>query len=299
MNSVAELTGFSPNLLRAWERRYEILSPQRKSSGHRLYTDADVKVLKVVKSLIDEGRSIGEISALGREHLLSEAPKTVTLPQSNIGDESTARNYQSQLVKLALRLDGSQIEKLLADCFCKFSRDFVFYQIMEGTLKQVGELWMAGEAKVCHEHLISSIFSRYVLDSFYSTKNIDTNAPVVITACLPGEQHELGALLVSYSLATQAKVTYLGSVPFLDLECACLEVKPAWLLLSVTRPALFEVHSARLEEFVAQNQGFKCIVGGSGVGGFKDQIEGLGAIHWPVLGNPLDLANLIRGTPTN
>ena len=68
IKTVSERFGFSATLLRAWERRYDFLEPERLDSGHRLYTDDDLKVLNAVKLLLDLcerlGRVLGGLSRL-------------------------------------------------------------------------------------------------------------------------------------------------------------------------------------------------------------------------------------------
>ncbi len=71
IRTVSERTGFPPGLLRAWERRYGLLEPARLEGGHRLYSDEDLRVLLRVRELLDQGRSIGELAAMGREALLT------------------------------------------------------------------------------------------------------------------------------------------------------------------------------------------------------------------------------------
>ncbi|MET0387840.1 MAG: MerR family transcriptional regulator [Polyangiales bacterium] len=68
---LAVLSGFGVQTLRNWERRYGLLLPQRVPSGHRLYTPDDLLLLQRVRTLLDEGRSIGEVVALGRDALLA------------------------------------------------------------------------------------------------------------------------------------------------------------------------------------------------------------------------------------
>jgi hypothetical protein len=70
IKTVAALTGLQPGLLRAWEKRYGFLEPARIDSRHRLYSEEDVEVLSSIRKLLDEGRSIGEVAALGRGVLL-------------------------------------------------------------------------------------------------------------------------------------------------------------------------------------------------------------------------------------
>ncbi|HYP90800.1 MAG TPA: MerR family transcriptional regulator, partial [Polyangiaceae bacterium] len=69
IGKLAQLTGFSPMLLRAWERRHGILQPERLDSGHRRYTAQDLAVLQNVRALLDQGHKIGEIARQGREEL--------------------------------------------------------------------------------------------------------------------------------------------------------------------------------------------------------------------------------------
>jgi PAS domain S-box-containing protein len=66
ISTLARLTGLSPVVIRNWERRYQLLAPQRTEGGHRLYTEADRVTLQRVRKLQDAGRSIGEIVALAR-----------------------------------------------------------------------------------------------------------------------------------------------------------------------------------------------------------------------------------------
>lgn len=74
IGTVAERTGFSTHVLRAWERRYDLLDPERSDSGQRLYTARDLAVLLRVRELKEGGRRIGEIARMGRVRLLQDAP---------------------------------------------------------------------------------------------------------------------------------------------------------------------------------------------------------------------------------
>jgi hypothetical protein len=71
--TVSRLTGFSPELLRAWENRHQLLVPSRGPGGQRLYSDDDVTILRGVRALLDQGLTIGEIAAGGRRQLVEAA----------------------------------------------------------------------------------------------------------------------------------------------------------------------------------------------------------------------------------
>jgi len=63
IRAVAQMTGISLDTLRAWERRYEAVTPRRSDRG-RVYTEADVNRLRHLGALVDRGHAIGTIARL-------------------------------------------------------------------------------------------------------------------------------------------------------------------------------------------------------------------------------------------
>src|SRR3954466_3128887 len=70
----AELTGISVATLRAWERRYGVVHPQRSDGGYRLYGPDDVRALAIMNSLVNEGWSAREAAAETLNRLASRDP---------------------------------------------------------------------------------------------------------------------------------------------------------------------------------------------------------------------------------
>jgi DNA-binding transcriptional MerR regulator len=83
------MVGVTPNVLRAWERRYDLLSPSRQSGKQRLYSDQDVRLLRRIVDMTRSGLSIGEVVTLGRENLLGGSPVGEALPRR----EATQRTF--------------------------------------------------------------------------------------------------------------------------------------------------------------------------------------------------------------
>ena len=69
IGGVCRLTGLSPHVLRVWERRYGVVTPHRQSNQRRLYSDRDVRKLRLLKQLVDQGQAIGSIAELSVEEL--------------------------------------------------------------------------------------------------------------------------------------------------------------------------------------------------------------------------------------
>ena len=64
-----QITGIRPETLRAWERRYEVVKPIRTDAGDRLYTQADIDRLLLIKKLVDNGDAISAVANLNIENL--------------------------------------------------------------------------------------------------------------------------------------------------------------------------------------------------------------------------------------
>jgi DNA-binding transcriptional MerR regulator len=69
IGAVARLTGISPDTLRIWERRYDIVEPERTPKGGRLYSQQDVTRLTMIKTLVDQGHAISTVANLAVEEL--------------------------------------------------------------------------------------------------------------------------------------------------------------------------------------------------------------------------------------
>jgi DNA-binding transcriptional MerR regulator len=66
LSAVLRETGLKADLVRAWERRYNLPNPQRSAGGHRLYSQYDIETLKWLKEKQAQGLSISNAVELWR-----------------------------------------------------------------------------------------------------------------------------------------------------------------------------------------------------------------------------------------
>jgi hypothetical protein len=92
---VARLTGISPDTLRVWERRYDVVKPGRSAGGGREYSGSDVERLQLIKQLVDNGDAIGSIAGLDTEVLLARSMQTFS---RSVAPERTPRKPCSLMV---------------------------------------------------------------------------------------------------------------------------------------------------------------------------------------------------------
>lgn len=84
---VSRLTGINPVTIRAWERRYRLVTPERTPGGHRLYSRADVEMLRAASRMVEQGVSISHAT-----RLLAEP-----LPQRESRDDDLLSRFLDQL----------------------------------------------------------------------------------------------------------------------------------------------------------------------------------------------------------
>jgi DNA-binding transcriptional MerR regulator/methylmalonyl-CoA mutase cobalamin-binding subunit len=295
MSVVVRLTGFSPTLLRAWERRYGLLKPQRGKGGQRLYTEDDLRVLRRIRQMLAEGRSIGEAALMGRRELLRSAPSEDFRPEA-VAEPALAR--QRQLVLDAvLAVDAAALRRLLDESFARWSPERVVEGILAPVAWRIGELWAQGRCSVASEHLATEMFSSR-LRALLEAAAPATGGLLAVAACFPEERHELGLMVVGYQLARLGRrVIHLGpAMPFEELDKALHALHPEALVLSVTLPELYRKHREGLLAVLRRHRGrLHCVVGGQGVPEQDEELTALGATLWPASRPLSELANLLVG----
>lgn len=261
MATIARLTAFSPQRLRAWERRYELLRPKRGPGGHRLYGRKDLRVLRAIRQLLDAGRSIGEINDIGRDQLLGMA-----LPSAVSSDQMEA--WTRGIVEAALSMDERTLQDTLDDALASLEPEHAIERVVLAAQRRIGSLWSQGQCSIASEHMATGIFVfrlRGLVEDEES--QAAAGAPHALCACVPGERHELGLLAIAYSLARRGvRITMLGAdVPFADLYKVCTLVELRAILLSVSSRSLFEASKTDLLEFRQHlDPSTAVVLGGSG-----------------------------------
>lgn len=303
MSTISRLTGFAPGLLRAWERRHGLLDPVRSDGGHRFYTDDDVRVLRRVRTLLNEGRAIGEIAAIGRSALLEynsklqsprTAPRYVAPEPAMIGGLGF---YREAIVRAALATDRILLNRSLDEAFALVSPDIAIEQVVQPAAVEIGELWLAGRCDVTCEHLASEAFSYRIRKLIESASRSQPSDESVVCACFPEERHELGLLILAYRLLRENwDVVYLGAaLPFPDLLAACRRLQPKAVLLSVTTEKTYRRHR---DELLASDglRNYRVVVGGMGVPMQDEEPTQAGLALWPAAKGSAGLGQYLTRT---
>ncbi len=266
IGTLARLTGFSPALLRVWERRFGLMTPGRGDGRQRVYGDDDLAVLRRVRSLIDQGRTIGEIAAQGRARLLAGPDQDVAAAGDRSATVAGAEGLCKLVVEGALALDARRLGTALDEAFATLGAERAVADVIIPAEIQIGDFWEAGRCSVASEHMASSRFMHRLGRLLDAAQPVDESAPRVIAACFPDEYHQIGLLIVSWHLARRGvRVEYLGAaMPLEDLAKACRASRPQALLLSVMRREAFDRQRRAVDRLFA-GVPLRVYIGGQGV----------------------------------
>jgi DNA-binding transcriptional MerR regulator len=265
-------TGVSPELLRAWEQRYGLLQPSRSPGGFRLYSALDEERVRRMTELLEQGLSAAEAA---REALRAEEQPVVL----------TGADLAVLAAQLRVALDAfdalqahAVLDRLLAGVPLESALDDVLLPY----LRNLGTRWASGEATVAQEHFASALLRSRLLAL---ARGWDQGGgPVILLACLPDEQHELGLIAFGLLVARRGwRVTFLGADTPLDTVAeAASRLHPAKVVLLCLDGPHFRKHASAVRELARHWS--------VAVAGGADPARVIATGATPLLSDPLEAA---------
>jgi len=224
LRTAARLTGLSPELLRAWERRYGVVEPRRTPGGTRRYSAADLERLRLVKAAVDAGNRISRVARLELEELKAVSAGAEARPTGRLDEILAALDH----------FDSAEVQRLLSMQLSALGAARFAREIALPLVREIGDRWADGEMGIASEHLATGVL-RSLLGSALAPTATALLGPRVVFATPTGERHELGLLMAALTaLGAGANPVYLGAeLPVEDLLSAVEGAGAAALALSL------------------------------------------------------------------
>lgn len=282
MRLVVARTGLSPHVLRAWERRYAVVSPLRTAGGQRLYSDEDVERLQLLKNAADEGRNIGQLAGLSNEALraLVAADAEQRAPAAPGAAAPSQPPLDSTILNRCLAavcaLETAALESELRRATMTLPVEEFTDAVLAPLLSRIGALWTEGQLGPAQEHAASAVIRR-VLDDIIRRCVPAPLAPSIIVGTPAGQRHELGALLAAATASALGwQVVYLGvDLPSAELVRAAELSSARVIALSILYPPDDEDLRAELARLAAAlPPGHAIILGGAAAAGYARALSG-------------------------
>ncbi len=286
---LSERTGVGTSTLRAWERRYGLLTPERTPKGHRLYGERDVERVGYILSLLQEGHSLPAIAGLLSERV---APPDAVFAQDLSSLVGVWRDYVTKTLQAIEVFSSERLEAIHNEAFSLYPVDMVTEQLVQPVLTQLGRRWQSRDAGIGEEHFYTSWVRNRLGARFHHALG-QASGSRILCAGVPGDHHEIGLMLFSLAaLARGYRVLYLGG----DLPPAQIPVvvrrsgARAVVLAARTAPAA-EVQ-AKLTELARVLQ-VPVLLGGFAADQQLPAFEAAGGVR---LGSRIEVALKVLGT---
>ena len=287
VKAAAELSGLTPETLRAWERRHAAVVPHRDEKGRRLYDAAMIERLARLHRLTDRGHPIRDLAGLqdpDLERMLTDSR------QSGYGEVEFLPGRMLDAIA-DYRVD--LFDRELAVAIATLPMSILLTRVVTPLLREVGVRWADGRLAIAQERLVSSLLRARLLSVL--NQHPREQRPRVLFATLPGEPHELGLLGAAlHAYEAGLPVLYLGTgLPAAELARVANRLGAQAVALSSVDPgqapgALAELR--RLDEALAP--GIPVWLGGANA---RYLAEALGIARVQAVVDPAALSRMARG----
>jgi MerR family transcriptional regulator, light-induced transcriptional regulator len=234
IGELSRRSGVSPELLRAWERRYGVLRPQRSAGGLRLYSSGDLERVRAMQRHMTDGLAAREAAALAGQVTAGAAPRRTG---AAVFDPDQTR---AQLGDALESFDEPRAQGVFDELLSMATVDALLSDVVMPYLRDLGERWERGELYVAQEHFAANVLRGRLLGLARGWGR--GTGPRALLACPEGERHDLG--LIAFGLALRERgwrIDYLGpDTPVESIEEAARRTGPSVVVLSSVRPEPLE-----------------------------------------------------------
>ena len=254
IGELSRRSGVSPELLRAWERRYGLLRPTRSAGGLRLYSPEDLGRVEAMRRHLSDGLAAAEAAELAA--------------RSAHRDEAAPAAGKEELAAALDEFDEGAAHTLFDSLLAQVSLDTLLRDVVVPYLHELGERWERGEVSIAQEHFASMLLRGRLLGLARGwSQGI---GPAAVLACAPGEQHDLGLLAFGIALRARGwRIVYLGTdTPVASVTDAVRTCKADLAVVSAVNPRAFRRCASELEELAGLTH--LCL---GGAGASKAQLQ--------------------------
>lgn len=253
LDQLVKLTGMSPLLIRAWERRYGVPTAERTEGGHRRYTREQAELLRRAALLVRSGLRARDAIARAQ----TEEPHAAQTDPRGV----------AQVTEVLLAGDVARALDHLRGAWLTIGLDATLEELVFPALREVGEGWATGRYSVADEHVATGVVMSWLGAVRAELPSIDLGRPRYLIATPEGEEHGIAvwALELLLRLRGLASLALGSSVPANDLVLETLRLRPKGLVLAISRPSMRRPAGAAAAAVrAAMKKPVKVYLGGAG-----------------------------------
>ncbi len=281
----ARKSGLTPHVIRVWERRYGAVEPVRSGTNRRLYTDAEVERLSLLRHAIAAGHRIGNIAHLAEDQLKRIAGESLleaAAPAARSAKDHTREPHRlmDDCLDAVRRMDLDNFENALTRGLVLLGQQGLLRKVVGPLTRAVGDLWQEGSLTAAHEHFASAAL-RVFLSNASRPYAQNSNAPCLVVSTPAGQLHELGAIIINSAARSAGwNVAFLGAnLPAAEIAGAAIQKEARAVALSMVYPlddASLPGDLAQLRRLLPPQTAI--IAGGRAASAYREALERVGAL---------------------
>jgi DNA-binding transcriptional MerR regulator/methylmalonyl-CoA mutase cobalamin-binding subunit len=228
-------------LIRAWERRYNVVQPGRSNTNRRLYSQEDIARLALLKAARTNGQSISNAARLDPGRLSRTAFTRTPETSAPIAPQMTSRHLQahkavlSSCLDAARQMDPSRLEDSLRTGAVLLTRMQLLSEVIAPLMERIGAEWADGSLKIAHEHMASRVVTGFLWNTLVGSP-VEENERRMLLATPAGQWCEIGVLSAALIGADCGWAPlYLGpNLPAEEIAAAALFKNAGAIALGIT-----------------------------------------------------------------
>jgi MerR family transcriptional regulator, light-induced transcriptional regulator len=281
---VSRRTGLTAHVIRIWEKRYGAVQPERTGTNRRLYSEAQIERLSLLRAVTHAGHSIGHVAKLPTDKLrklAADNDPSRRRPMSVSTGLPVKTPFLETCIAAVKALDAQALDNTLKQASLELGAQGLLQRVIAPLAEAMGDLWRNGIITAAHEHLASAVIRVFLGHAAKPFAGAD-NAPVLVVATPAGQIHELGALLAGAAAANLGwNVTYLGpSLPAAEIAGAARQSRARAVALSLVYPEddpRLEGELNRMRDLLPPE--VVILAGGRAIFAYHKALENIGALQ--------------------
>lgn len=240
---VAGRTKLSAHTIRAWEKRYHLVDPERTDTNRRLYSESDIERLTLLRRLTERGHTISSIADLdiaGLNQLLEDGTDDAGDARAVRVDKfaASADEHLQTCIQAIIDFEPEEFAERLHQASFQLTQPVLINSVIVPLIAEIGKLWHSGSIRIMHEHMATAVLKPF-LSNLRLSYRPNPGAKSILVATPRGQQHEFGALIIALIAAAEGwRTAYLGAdLPADEIVAAAMKIRPRVIALSIVYPA--------------------------------------------------------------
>lgn len=238
------LSAIKSHTIRIWEKRYDILTPERTDTNIRYYSNEDLKKLLNVSFLNQNGIKISKIAKMSLQEI-NEKVRDINISKS---DNNV---YIENLIIALVEINEPHFTKTMNNAVLKMGFENCISNVIFPFFNRIGVMWQTGAINPAQEHFVSNLVRHKIIAATEAISTPENPQLPKVVLLLPGnEMHELALLFYNYVLRSRGvRTVYLGqAVPPESIKRVVEAVHPDAMVCTLTNT----LNTIELQGFLKQ-----------------------------------------------